>query len=78
MGYGDNSKRSLAKSATFRVLVVISDIVVIFLVTHRLETTIALTVFTNLASTALYFLHERAWNRFGWGRNLPGQTRPSV
>jgi uncharacterized membrane protein len=61
-------KRSLVKAATFRVLILCSDFAVIFLVTHRWDTTIGLVVATNLASTTLYFFHERVWNRIDWGR----------
>ena len=58
----------MVKSVTFRIVVVVSDLVIIYLVTHRLETTIALTILTNLASTVLYYIHERSWNKIGWGK----------
>ncbi|MBW4061016.1 DUF2061 domain-containing protein [Candidatus Saccharibacteria bacterium] len=64
----DTQQRSITKSITFRILVIISDLVVIYLITKRIGATIALTVFTNLASTVLYFAHERVWNRIAWGR----------
>ena len=64
----DTQQRSITKSITFRILVIISDLVVIYLITKRVAATIALTVFTNLASTVLYFAHERVWNRIAWGR----------
>jgi uncharacterized membrane protein len=60
--------RSAVKSATFRIIVIISDLVVIFLITHRVEQTIVLTILTNIASTALYYFHERVWNLVNWGR----------
>ncbi len=64
----DARARSVVKSVTFRVIVVISDLVVIFLITHRVDQTIALTILTNIASTVLYYLHERVWNVVSWGR----------
>ena len=60
--------RSVLKSLTFRVIVVIADLIVIYLITHRIDTTVSVTIFTNLASTTLYFFHERVWNRIQWGR----------
>jgi uncharacterized membrane protein len=73
-------KRSLAKAITFRTLILCSDAVVIFLITHRWDTTLGLVIATNLASTTLYFLHERLWSRIQWGRaqedeSTPRQTR---
>lgn len=62
------AKRSIVKAITFRTLILCSDAIVIFLITHRWDTTLGLVVATNLASTALYFIHERVWNRIQWGR----------
>jgi uncharacterized membrane protein len=62
------ARRSLVKAMTFRSLILCSDGVVIFLITHKWETTIGLVIATNLASTTLYFIHERIWSRIQWGR----------
>jgi uncharacterized membrane protein len=62
------NRRSLVKSITFRILVIISDTVVMFLITHRIELTAGLVISTNLASTILYYLYERVWSRISWGR----------
>ena len=64
------AKRSLAKAITFRTLILCSGSVVIFLITHRSDTTIGLVIATNLASTALYFIRERVWSRIQWGRSV--------
>jgi adenylylsulfate kinase len=66
------TKRSLTKAITFRALILCSDTIVIFLITHRWETTAGLVIATNLASTTLYFIHERIWNRIQWGRAYKG------
>ena len=57
-----------ARIVTFRALILCSDTLVIFLITRRWETTGILVIMTNLASTTLYFIHERAWSRIAWGR----------
>ena len=68
------TKRSLVKSITFRTVILCSDTIVIFLITHHWETTGALVIATNIASTTLYFLHERVWSRIQWGRaSVPDQ-----
>jgi uncharacterized membrane protein len=76
--YQATKQRSIAKSVTFRILVIISDLVVIYAITKQIGATIALTVFTNLASTILYFAHERIWNSIAWGRQRDGQKRWSA
>lgn len=64
----ESRTRSILKSVTFRIIVILSDIIVIYVLTHRIGLTIALTILTNIASTVLYYLHERIWNAVKWGR----------
>ena len=64
----DLVKRSVAKSITFRLLVIAADTVVVYLLTHRYDTTLGVIVFTNFASTILYFIHERIWTKINWGK----------
>lgn len=64
----ESIKRSATKSATFRILILISDTIIIYAITGRYDQTIWLVILTNLASTLVYFLHERVWNFIKWGR----------
>lgn len=57
-----SKKRSIYKSITFRILIIAMDLVVIYLLTHRIDTTLGITVISNISSTFLYFIHERIWN----------------
>jgi adenylylsulfate kinase len=66
--FKETKKRSIIKSVTFRIAVILADLVVIYILTRRIDTTITLTVLTNIASTILYFIHERAWDGVSWGR----------
>jgi len=68
MRFKETRQRSITKSVTFRVLVIFSDLVIVFALTRKLVDTVAITVFTNIASTVFYFLHERLWNNIGWGK----------
>ncbi|HEX6977055.1 MAG TPA: DUF2061 domain-containing protein [Patescibacteria group bacterium] len=60
--------RSLAKAMTFRGVILISDSIIIYILTKRLDITLGVMLFSNLASTILYFLHERFWNNIHWGK----------
>lgn len=64
----EHIKRSLAKSITFRVAVIIADFIVVSAITHRYDIAVAVIVVTNIASTVLYYVHERIWNRITWGK----------
>jgi len=63
----EQHKRSITKSVTFRIIVIISDMIIITAVTHRYDLAIGVTVATNLGSTILYYLHERVWAKIKWG-----------
>jgi len=65
----ETAKRSLGKSLTFRIGVITTDAVITYALTRRYDITIGFVVFTNLASTVLYYVHERAWARINWGRS---------
>lgn len=71
------ARRSLVKAVTFRALILCSDAVVIYLITRRVDQTAGLVVATNLASTTLYFIHERIWSRIQWGRAVNGPAAGS-
>jgi uncharacterized membrane protein len=60
--------RSLIKAITFRIVVLTSDSIIIFAITHRLDVTLGVVIFSNISSSLLYFLHERFWNNIHWGR----------
>jgi len=68
VNFYETAARSFTKATTFRILVVVSDIVVVFLLTHKFDLVISVVIFTNLASVTLYILHERLWNVIGWGK----------
>lgn len=68
MNFKVQKRRSLLKAATFRTVVLTSDALVIYLITKKVGETIGLVILTNFASTFLYFIHERFWNKISWGR----------
>jgi uncharacterized membrane protein len=63
----ETRRRSVAKAVIYRILIIIVDVVIIYWVTHGIAQTILLTIVTNIASTVLYYGHERAWNAVRWG-----------
>ena len=60
-------RRSIVKSVTFRIVVLISDFTIITLITHRYDIALGVIVATNLGSAILYYLHERVWSKIRWG-----------
>lgn len=68
MAFYEHTKRSIIKAITYRFIILISDGIIIFAITHRYDTTAWVIVLSNLSSTILYFFHERFWNDIHWGK----------
>jgi uncharacterized membrane protein len=66
--FREHLKRSITKAITFRMLILISDSIIIYAITKRYDVAVAVMVFSNIASTIMYFLHERVWNTISWGK----------
>jgi uncharacterized membrane protein len=63
----ESLKRSVVKALTFRSVILISDAIIVYAITKRFDFTLGVMVFSNIASTLLYFAHERAWAGVAWG-----------
>jgi len=68
VAFQESRHRSLIKSITFRLLVVITDIVVVYMLTGSYKVVTAVVILTNITSTLIYYAHERAWNNIHLGK----------
>lgn len=66
--FREHTTRSIVKAITYRILILCSDALIIFAITHRYDITLGVIFVSNIASTIMYFIHERAWNNVRWGR----------
>jgi len=70
------TKRSLVKAFTYRAIIVVLDISVIYLLTGRVDIALGFTVISNIYTTIAYFVHERVWNKIKWGTERVQPTVP--
>ncbi len=76
----ERTYRTVTKSITYRLLGMVSDTFIVSSLTMHAEKTLWIILFTNLTSTILYFIHERVWNNYHWGKqpetadNIPEGT----
>lgn len=68
MAFQERKRRSLIKATTYRFISILSDGLIVFLITHQYDTTLKVIVLTNLISLVLYFGHERFWDGISWGK----------
>jgi uncharacterized membrane protein len=62
--------RSLVKVITWRVLVTITNFVGGWLASGNPWVGLGVVSFALVVNSALYFVHERLWNRSGWGKEI--------
>ncbi|MEN9881307.1 MAG: hypothetical protein RLZZ308_490 [Candidatus Parcubacteria bacterium] len=60
--------RSLAKAVSYRVVSIVADLALVFILTRKIELTLGIVAISNTASIFIYYFHERTWNGIHLGR----------
>ena len=60
--------RSVAKALSWRVLATLTTGLLVFVFTGSLEVALTVGALEAVAKLLLYFVHERVWDRLGFGR----------
>lgn len=60
--------RTLAKTVSYRALMVCITTIVAFFVTRDATAAVHIAIAANAVKTGTYYLHERAWDRVDWLR----------
>ena len=63
-----SKKRSLLKSVTWRVIAIVSTLLIGYGMTGSWEFALSLTVVSNVINFILYYIHERVWLQVDWGK----------
>ncbi|MGI8991795.1 MAG: DUF2061 domain-containing protein [Bryobacteraceae bacterium] len=67
----ETQSRSLAKAISYRVLGSTSTALIVYLFSGNLTWSIGAGALDSIVKVALYFLHERLWERIDFGRPKP-------
>lgn len=68
MVFHEDSNRSLVKTISYRILIIIATSLILFIFTGNVELTLGVTLVTSIVCTILYYIHERVWNNIHWGK----------
>jgi uncharacterized membrane protein len=63
-------KRTLAKTVSYRFIVVVLDFIAIYLFTGKLMTAVGFTIVSNIYTSIVYYYHERIWDKIKWGKKV--------
>ncbi len=61
-------RRSILKTITYRVAILILDFTAIYIFTGKVKVAISFMVVSNIYSTLGFFFHERIWDKIKWGK----------
>jgi uncharacterized membrane protein len=64
----DKKWRSMAKAASWRMTGTVDTILISWLITHKLHIALSIGFVELFTKLALYYFHERAWERVKIGR----------
>ncbi len=65
----EKHSRSIAKGASWRVIATLTTIILVLLFTGHLVIAFGIGTAEVISKLFLYYLHERIWNRIGWGKS---------
>jgi uncharacterized membrane protein len=75
----DTHARSLAKAVSWRVTGTLDTFLISWLITGEALLAGGIAGTEVMTKVVLFYLHERAWSRIGWGRpSLPGAIAPDA
>jgi adenylylsulfate kinase len=61
-------RRSIVKTVSYRVAILILDFAFIYLFTGQLKVALGFMIVSNIYTTLGYFFHERIWDKIMWGK----------
>jgi len=64
----ESNIRSIIKTITWRITGSLATFLISYWITGNLTMSGTIAIIQITANTILYYLHERVWNKIGWGR----------
>jgi uncharacterized membrane protein len=63
--------RSVIKGLTWRILATLTTVLISWLITGKIEMALSIGSIEVFAKMALYYFHERTWNKVNLGKAKP-------
>ena len=66
--YRETNTRSIAKGFSWRLFATTTTVIIVYLFFGRLDLAIAAGIIETISKVALYYVHEKVWQRVRWGK----------
>lgn len=70
MKFIERIPRSIAKVITWRVVITCNNFLVGYIASGSWQTGLKVAIGATIVNSIIYFLHERAWNKSSWGKDV--------
>ncbi len=67
----ETRKRSVMKGLTWRITGTLDTVIIAYIFTRSIKQASSIGAVEVVTKVILYYLHERAWLKIGWGRVRP-------
>ena len=68
MKYYEKHNRSILKAIGYRMLIIFSSTIIVFIATRDLTLTFGASMAMTVVNTLIYYAYERLWNSIHWGK----------
>jgi len=75
---GSTLERSFIKCMCWEIISFFLTLLVIFLLYGNIIISLKITIILTIIKMPIYFIHERIWKRFKWGKIKDGKKNPSI
>lgn len=64
----DRHRRTIVKTITWRFCAIVITWIIVYLYNKDIKESTIIAFSANIIKTLLYYIHERIWNRFSFGK----------
>jgi adenylylsulfate kinase len=76
--FKESAMRSISKAVSWRIVATATTTLLVYAFTGRTDLAVTIGLVEAITKMALYYFHERAWNRLNMGRKPMTGSDPSA
>ena len=76
--FEESAMRSISKAVSWRIVATATTTLLVYAFTGRTDLAVTIGLLEAVTKMALYYFHERVWNRLNVGRKPMTDSDPSV
>lgn len=66
--FSEKPQRAAIKSVTWKIIATLITLFTLYFFTREISISIKITIAEAVLGLVFFYIHERIWNRIGWGK----------